>query len=94
MVKVVKQVEKSGGKYLKIELEVVSGIIRDLKVSGDFFAYPPYLLDNLERGAKGMRADPSEVDKLLSRYIGRLELVGISIEDLRGLIVNSLREAK
>jgi len=91
-IKVSKQLKRPGGKYLKVELEVIGDRIVKLKISGDFFAYPSHLLDMLEKEAAGLRAEKEGVERLLETYKGRLELVGVRFEDLKRLILEALEE--
>lgn len=78
-----------GGKTVKVEVVVEGGVLRDVLISGDFFAYPPEAIEEMESSLRGVRADPEAVERVVMSFRGKLQLVGISLED----IVELLREA-
>lgn len=75
-----------GGKTLTIDITIdpVDNMIREIMITGDFFAYPPEALEELEHSLKNKTLE--EARKIIESYRGRIELVGISIEDIRELI--------
>lgn len=76
-----------GGKTLKIDVDIESGIIRNIVISGDFFAYPPEKLEELEEMLKGVSL--SEAINIIDKYRDNLVLIGISFNDIIELL-NSL----
>ena len=73
-----------GGKMVKVEVELVGRRVRRVTISGDFFAYPAEVIEEMEREMTG--ADVGELPSVVDRYRGRVELVGITLEDLRELL--------
>lgn len=82
----------SRGKTIKIDLTIdeENKVIKDIVVSGDFFAYPPEKLEELEDKLKNKHV--SEVDKVIDEYRDTLELVGASLDDLRELVKKAFQE--
>lgn len=82
----------SRGKTIKIDLTIdeENKVIKDIVVSGDFFAYPPEKLEELEDKLKNKHV--SEVDRVIDEYRDILELVGASLDDLRELVKKAFQE--
>ncbi|MET1160113.1 MAG: lipoate protein ligase C-terminal domain-containing protein [Thermoprotei archaeon] len=74
-----------GGKTLKIDLLVENGIVEDIVISGDFFAYPETVIDEIEDSIRGKSV--SEAIDALRSFRDRVELVGISFKDLESLFI-------
>ena len=79
-----------GGKTVKVEVEVEGGILKEVLISGDFFAYPPEALEELEESLKGIKAEPREIERVLESFGDRVELVGVGLEDLKELLLSLL----
>lgn len=77
----------SGGKTVKVDLEVVDEEIKEVVISGDFFLYPEEYIHTIESELRGRRI--SEVAKILSTFKDRVEIVGASIEEF----VDAVNEA-
>jgi len=82
----------SRGKTIKIDLTIdeENKVIKDIVVSGDFFAYPPEKLEELEDKLKNKHV--SEVDRVIDGYRDILELVGASLDDLKELVKKAFQE--
>lgn len=76
----------SMGKTLKVDviIGVSEGKIVKMIISGDFFAYPPEALEELELEIRGKTVE--EALKVIDRYGGRVKLVGASLQDVKQLI--------
>jgi len=74
----------SGGKTLKIDLVVVDDVLKDIVISGDFFAHPENAIDDLENELRGKRL--SDIDSVFEKYRGLIVLIGVSLEDIKSLI--------
>jgi len=77
--------EVKTGKYLKILLRTKENVISDIKIIGDFFAFPETAIDALE--AKLIGKNLKEALKIIDNY--EMTLVGVSKEDLK----NALKKA-
>ncbi len=78
-----------GGKTVKVDIRVYNGVIEDIVISGDFFAYPEEAIDQLEEELKGKKIE--DVDKVLNKYRDHIELVGLTFHDLASLIRELIR---
>lgn len=83
-----------GGKLVAVELDVASGELRNVVVTGDFFLYPEEALSILTEALEG---SPATLDE--AGYASRIrtalgpggELVGSSPEALATAVVRALR---
>ncbi len=83
-------VEKiSGGKLVKLEVEY-DNLIRRVKITGDFFAYPEDVIEKIEKSLVDLPAKESEsvllfnIDNVINNE--KAELVGVSAIDIARLI--------
>jgi len=74
------------GKGIKVELEVHEGHIKDVMISGDFFAFPIEEFENLQNALKSKHASSKEIDRVLSEYEDKITLSGVTFSDLRELL--------
>jgi len=74
------------GKGIKVELEVHEGYIKDVMISGDFFAFPIEEFENLQNALKSKYLSSEEVDRVLSEYEDKITLSGVTFSDLRELL--------
>ncbi len=74
----------SGGKTVKVDLEVVDGEIKDVVISGDFFLYPEEYIHVIESKLRGRRI--SEVPEVLNVFKGVVEVVGASLDEFLEVI--------
>jgi len=54
-------------------------------ISGDFFAYPPEELENLEKELSNVKSR-EEVFKVLNKYRHKIRFVGINFKDLENVL--------
>jgi len=80
-----------GGKLIRIDLETEQGIIKDIRITGDFFIHPEESILTIENSLKGIHI--SEVPQRLERIItkNRIKLIGLRTEDIIK-IINSVNE--
>jgi len=81
-----------GGKTIKVEIWTKEGRIDKVLISGDFFAYPPEALEELEGALVGVEASPDAVRRVVKAFKGKLKVVGASLDDIAELVVQALRE--
>jgi len=72
------------GKTLKIDLVVDEDRIKDIVISGDFFAYPTEAIEELEDDLKGSRVD--EALDIVEKYRDKIVIVGASIDEIKDLL--------
>jgi lipoate-protein ligase A len=75
-----------GGKTLKIDISIRDNIVEDIIISGDFFAYPEEMVDELESAIRGHKL--SDIIDIVESYRDRIVFLGVSIDD----IINVLRK--
>ena len=80
----------TGGKTVKIELTTDNETIKEVIISGDFFAFPIEKFEELERSLEGVKARIDEVKMVLNNFKQDLTLVGISCTDLEELFESLL----
>jgi len=85
----------AGGKLVRVELEVEEGVIKRIKITGDFFLYPEEAVFKLEEALKGVRAS-SELEKLIEHELSKqgAELLGASPADIATAINKALTSIK
>lgn len=72
-----------GGKLVVVDFDSNSGVLRDVRVSGDFFLYPEDALDLIVAALEGLPADASqrELAQAIEHAVdSRAEMVGFSPE--------------
>ena len=74
----------SGGKSIKIDLEIIDGKIVKFILSGDFFAFPNEKLEEMEKKIIGKSID--EAEKIINEYKYKINLIGISFNDILSLL--------
>ncbi|WFO74710.1 hypothetical protein J4526_06410 [Desulfurococcaceae archaeon MEX13E-LK6-19] len=79
-----------GGKTLKIDITINpdEDKIIDIVISGDFFAYPPEKLEELEKQLQGKTLE--DAMKTIDDYKKEIELVGTSLQDIKQLIEQAI----
>jgi len=77
----------TGGKTVKVEAEIREGVLEWVLISGDFFAYPASLIEDLESELRGKEAQVETIKKVLKEFRVKGSLVGISFEDLEQLLI-------
>jgi len=75
-----------GGKTLKVEVELKGNKIEKVVFSGDFFAYPPEIFEELEKSLRNV--DIEEVEERIREYNEKIVLLGLSLED----VVSAIKE--
>ena len=81
----------AGGKLVEAEVEASGGRITRVRITGDFFAHPEEVVEEVERRLAGAPANWGEV---LSRIRSTLEkmnavLVGVSAEDIAEVVLKA-----
>jgi len=90
-------VEVKEEKVFSVYLEVDESCrVSRLVISGDFFAFPPELLDEAESRAPGLSLE--EVTGLVGGYLERVVMVGVSraraLDVLRMAVEEGLRRCR
>src|SRR3546814_19798043 len=79
------------GKLVVVDLRVVDGRLRDVRLSGDFFLEPPETLDAINAALEGMPCDATlqQLEQAAHAALGSsTEMFGISIQGI-AIVVRS-----
>lgn len=55
-------------KLIKVELEVVEGKIKSIKITGDFFMYPEEAIRGLEKKLEGLSLDENRLRRAVVEF--------------------------
>ncbi len=78
-------------KTLELEALVENGRLRDVVITGDFFAYPPEAVEELEEELRGCRLE--EALHKLSLFKDKVTLVGIDFDAIEKALKKVFGEA-
>ncbi len=83
-----------GGKTLKIDITINSDEdkIIDIVISGDFFAYPPEKLEELEKKLKNKLVE--DALEIIDEYRNKINLIGTNLQDVKELINQAIALVK
>lgn len=72
-----------GGKFLRLQTDIKDGIIKDIKIRGDFFVYPETAIFKIEDFLKDKELET--FIPLLTSYIKKegIRIIGFSALDLK-----------
>jgi lipoate-protein ligase A len=83
----------SGGKLVVVDLQVVDGCLRGVRLSGDFFLEPPEALDTINAALEGVSA-ASSAAQLAQAVMAALEpkvaMYGLSAEGIATVLQRAL----
>lgn len=76
----------TGGKLLKVRINEEDGIIKEARISGDFFVHPEEALEDLERFLTGVRLE--RIRGALKEFAKGKEfrIIGFDLEDIADII--------
>jgi len=79
-----KTVRSREGKTLKVEIESTENKISKIVISGDFMAFPPKVIEELESSLQGRMME--EVEDTVMKVLRGAQLLGITPEEIVGTI--------
>ena len=87
-----KVIKEKGGKCVSIEVGATRDcIITHVSITGDFFAFPPEAIDEIEKYLRGKKAvKPLIVN--VKYLISDVEFAGVSREEFLDLLTRALEE--
>jgi hypothetical protein len=79
-------------KLIKVSMEVDNGIIKSIRITGDFFMYPEDAIKGLENALIGAKLDAVELEGRISKFLSErsVEFPMMTARD----IVNAILSAK
>ncbi|MDI9608783.1 MAG: lipoate protein ligase C-terminal domain-containing protein [Candidatus Verstraetearchaeota archaeon] len=76
------------GKLVKVKMVIEGGVIKDAKITGDFFAHPEEGIEIIEKELIGK--DLSNARQAVESAIGGVTLIGVRIEELIAMVQECL----
>lgn len=74
------------GKLIKIFMDYNQkpSYIKDIKITGDFFAYPEESIQRLEQYLIGSEIEKSSLEKMIAHFVkkNKIEFIGVSPESI------------
>ncbi|MCD6084724.1 MAG: hypothetical protein J7J20_04200 [Desulfurococcales archaeon] len=87
-----KVIKEKSGKYVSIEVEVSREcVVKVARITGDFFAYPPEAVDNIEKYLAGKKVTHSLIEDLRT-LVNDAVLAGVGRERFQSLLTDVLEE--
>ncbi len=79
------------GKVVKIEIDC-DDLIRNVRITGDFFLHPEEILDEIEKSIAGLdrNADEDTIISNIHRAAGDVQMIGISPESIALMVREAL----
>lgn len=84
-------IRKPGGKTLIIEITIENNKIKELVISGDFFAYPENQIDEIEEKTRNLTIQ--QALEVISKNLKTTKLLGITPEDIIKGIKQAIKNA-
>ena len=71
-----------GGKLLRVSVDIEDGIIKSIKITGDFFLYPEESIEVLEKSLQGATLESAE--EILNSKVEEMgiKMIGVSVKDI------------
>lgn len=85
------EMKVAGGKLIKCRMTVRTGIIVNIKLSGDFFMHPEEKIDELEEKLAGCPLDEKHLRNICSSFFEEVELIGATPEDFIAVMLKAHR---
>jgi lipoate-protein ligase A len=85
-----------GGKLVVVDLRVVDGVLREVRLSGDFFLEPPHALEAIDAALEGLPTASSTeqlvrgVDLALAALEVPVMMYGLSAEGIAVVVQRAL----
>lgn len=78
-----------GGKFLRIQLDIKDGIIKDIKIRGDFFIYPEIAIFKIEDFLKEKSITNFTPSLFLYIKDKNIRIIGFSVFDLQKALLRA-----
>lgn len=82
----------TGGKLIKVYIEVEGDKIRSIKFLGDYFVYPEEIVERVEKEIEGKSVE--EGKDIIRKNLKNVEMVGISVEDFVEALMEAYRSVR
>jgi len=81
-----------GGKYVKVEVELENGIIDNVIISGDFFAFPIEEFENFLTSLRGIKFSREQINSVFKKFSDKITFSGIAFDDLLEIFTQLLNK--
>ncbi|MEM0380655.1 MAG: lipoate protein ligase C-terminal domain-containing protein [Desulfurococcaceae archaeon] len=78
------------GKTIELYLKICRDKLEDIVISGDFFAHPEEIIDELERELRNIELN--EVNNILEKYRDKIKFAGFDYNVFKEFINEVLKE--
>lgn len=71
------------GKMLRIEADITDSVIKNIKITGDFFIHPEETITEIEDFLKDKKVQ--DIEKDLSNFLNKknIRIIGFNLQDLQ-----------
>lgn len=76
------------GKLVKVKMVIEGGVIKDARITGDFFAHPEEGIEIIEKELIGK--DLSNARQAVESAIGGVTIIGVRVEELIAMVQECL----
>ncbi|NWF97094.1 MAG: hypothetical protein HXY34_13210 [Candidatus Thorarchaeota archaeon] len=79
----------SGGKMLRVNMDVTERKIKSVKITGDFFLYPEETLEAIEKALLGHELDSARIESTIESVLleHEAQFIGASSADVAHVIM-------
>jgi lipoate---protein ligase len=77
------------GKLLRIDFKLDDNIIKYIKIHGDFFIHPEVGIEVIEKTLLGANLSDEKLLELLKMKTKKIEMIGVSVEDIIQVLKNN-----
>jgi hypothetical protein len=83
-----------GGKMVRAKVDAIENRLKNIVITGDFFAYPEDIIENIENSLLGSIVEFDAITKKIESIIKlkNATLLGVKSEHLAEVIVNAMEE--
>lgn len=83
-------------KLIKVSMDVDDGIIKNIRITGDFFMYPENAIRDLENILVGAHLDSMDLERRISKFLleNSVEVPMIFVTDFVNAILSSKPEVE
>jgi len=71
------------GKLIRIEANLEGNVLKDVKITGDFFLYPEEKVEEIEKALHERKLLRKEIEKTILKVVkeNKINLLGVSVKD-------------
>lgn len=72
-----------GGKLIRIKADVEENILKNVKITGDFFLHPEEKIELIEKNLRNKKLEREELERAIRKVVheNEIQLLGVSEKD-------------